>query len=354
MCYLSLALDFEVIAHDLFAKATIVCPGVLFFSKSKPMNGVDILLILIILLAVWGGWRKGFLIGLFELVNWLGSLLVGFYTYSYVADFLQRHLPSLGFWIQPVAFIGTVLVARILIGWIVGRLLFTFSSSLQRNVVNHALGIVPGIINGAIYAALMAAFLLAVPVNQVISDAAQKSEIANKMVAKISWANETLTPIFEDAVRGSEKALVHEPKPDETVSLPYKVTNVNARPDLEAKMLVLVNEERAKAGLKPVVADAELTRVARAHSKDMFARGYFSHYTPEKKDPFDRMKEAHVKFLSAGENLALGQTLGICHRGLMNSPGHRANILQPAFGRLGIGILDGGIYGLMISQEFRN
>jgi uncharacterized protein YkwD len=38
----------------------------------------------------------------------------------------------------------------------------------------------------------------------------------------------------------------------------------------------------------------------------------------------------------------------------MNSPGHRANILNPSFGRVGIGILDGGFYGLMISQEFRD
>jgi uncharacterized protein YkwD len=46
--------------------------------------------------------------------------------------------------------------------------------------------------------------------------------------------------------------------------------------------------------------------------------------------------------------------LELAHINLMNSPGHRANILQPSFGRLGIGILDGGFYGLMISQEFRD
>jgi uncharacterized protein YkwD len=66
------------------------------------------------------------------------------------------------------------------------------------------------------------------------------------------------------------------------------------------------------------------------------------------------MRKAKVRFLAAGENLALGQTLQICHRGLMNSPGHRANILKAAFGRVGIGILDGGFNGLMITQNFRN
>jgi uncharacterized protein YkwD len=119
-------------------------------------------------------------------------------------------------------------------------------------------------------------------------------------------------------------------------------------------MLVMVNEERSKEGLKPVKADPEMAEVARKHSKDMFARGYFSHVTPDGKDPFDRMRADGVKFLTAGENLALAQTLSIAHKGLMNSPGHRANILKPTFGRLGIGVLDGGIYGLMITQNFRN
>jgi uncharacterized protein YkwD len=112
--------------------------------------------------------------------------------------------------------------------------------------------------------------------------------------------------------------------------------------------------QKEKRGLQPLKSDPELTNVARNHSRDMFERGYFSHYTPEGKDPFDRMKAANVQFVAAGENLALGQTLPICHQGLMNSPGHRANILRPNYNRLGIGILDGGIHGLMISQEFRN
>jgi uncharacterized protein YkwD len=109
-----------------------------------------------------------------------------------------------------------------------------------------------------------------------------------------------------------------------------------------------------KEGLKPLKADPEMTVVARAHSRDMFARGYFAHINPEGENPFDRMKKASIIFSIAGENLALAETLKKAHNNLMNSPGHRANILNPSFGRLGIGVLDGGDYGLMISQEFRN
>ena len=101
--------------------------------------------------------------------------------------------------------------------------------------------------------------------------------------------------------------------------------------------------------LAPPVTNNEI-----ANLYQEFARGYFAHDTPEGRDPFERMREANVRFLTAGENLALAPTVQVAHRGLMNSPGHRANILHPQFGRVGIGILDGGIRGLMITQDFRN
>jgi uncharacterized protein YkwD len=148
--------------------------------------------------------------------------------------------------------------------------------------------------------------------------------------------------------------LTVQPESHERVNLPYKVVNPRPRPDLEAQMLELVNRERLAARLRPLAPDPELTEVARKHSADMFARGYFAHDTPEGLDPFARMRAAGVRYLTAGENLALAPSLQVAHHGLMNSPGHRANILHPQFGRLGIGIMDGGIRGLMISQEFRD
>jgi uncharacterized protein YkwD len=66
------------------------------------------------------------------------------------------------------------------------------------------------------------------------------------------------------------------------------------------------------------------------------------------------MHAAKISFTTAGENLALAPTIPVAHAGLMNSPGHRANILRREFGRVGIGVMDGGMRGLMVSQEFRN
>ena len=101
-------------------------------------------------------------------------------------------------------------------------------------------------------------------------------------------------------------------------------------------------------------ADRKLTEVGRAHCLDMFKRSYFSHYTPEGSSPFDRMREAKINYTFAGENLAYAPSVEIALQGLMNSKGHRENILRAEFGHLGVGIIDGGLSGKMFCQEFTN
>jgi uncharacterized protein YkwD len=318
------------------------------------MNYVDIILLLVMALAVWGGWRKGFIIGSVNLIVWIGSLLAGFFLYHPVGEWMKANFPKLGVWTFPIAFLSVVVVSRLLLGLIFNTVLRRTPYEAHTTGVNHVLGIVPGIINGLIYTTIIAALLLSVPLMYGITQKARESTLTKTLATNVTWLDDKLSPIFDEAVKKTMTRTAVEPETDETVKLNFTVTDAKARNDLEMKMLELVNQERTKKGLKPLQWDPQLLPVARAHSQDMFARGYFSHYTLEGKDPFDRMKAAGIKYYSAGENLALGPSLSICHEGLMNSPGHRANILNPTYGRVGIGILDGGAYGLMISQEFRN
>jgi uncharacterized protein YkwD len=318
------------------------------------MNWVDVVLILVILLATWGGWLRGFILGTLDLVNGVGSVLLGFLFYPYTANFFGSIFPSLGPWLLPVAFLVTTILARLLIGTITKRIAWATTPKTHESTGNRLLGIIPGAINGFIYATIIAALLLALPLWDNITNTTRNSHIANRFSSQIDWVNGKLSPVFDKAVNQTINNLTIHPESNELVKLPFKDDHPTVREDLETKMLQLVNEERAKQGLSALEADPELTEVARAHSRDMFARGYFAHITPEGKSPFDRMNAANVKYVTAGENLALAHSLSIAHNGLMNSPGHRANILNPQFGRIGIGILDGGFYGLMVSQEFRN
>lgn len=120
----------------------------------------------------------------------------------------------------------------------------------------------------------------------------------------------------------------------------------------EQQMVNLVNQERTKKGLSALTIDSRLVKVARMKSQDMIDRKYFAHQSPTYGSPFDMMKAQGISYRYAGENLAGAPTVQQAHTNLMNSEGHRANILNPNYTKIGIGVVKGGPYGLMISQEF--
>jgi uncharacterized protein YkwD len=320
------------------------------------MTFVDVLLILLVLMSIVHGWRRGFILALLDLLRWVGSLLLGLRFYQPVANWLAPRVDWAEVWDRPVAFILVAATASVLIHLVGYLLLRRLPGGIHERRDNRLLGILPGLVNGLIAAAIAAPLLLALPLPSGLRNSTRESVIANRLAIVTERIETTLTPIFDEAIRHTLNMLTVPPsaESDETVQLPYKVSNPEPRPDLEAEMLTLLNQERAKAGLQPLAPDPEMREVARRHSVDMFQRGYFAHVTPEGRSPFDRMREAGVQFRTAGENLALAPTLTISHNGLMNSPGHRANILYKDFGRVGIGIMDGGLRGLMVTQNFRD
>ncbi|HCN83199.1 MAG TPA: hypothetical protein DIT07_06185 [Sphingobacteriaceae bacterium] len=318
------------------------------------MNIIDIFLILIILLSIWNGFQRGFITGMAELIGMLATLYVVFLFYPTLAHFIERHDGSAGIVSFGVALMVSILVVRLLFAMIVRYAMSGVPDRAFNHTANNILGIFPGFINGFIYAVLMSGLLFMVPFSPYISAKTADSKLGNKFSNVLDSLERKIPGGIMDSVHNSMSKMHVATGSTEFVKLSYVVTNPTARPNLEAEMLIMVNKERAKAGLKPVVADPELTEVARKHSKDMFARGYFSHYSPEKASLFDRMREGNISYSMAGENLALAPTLQMAHKGLMESPGHRANIMRPGFGRLGIGILDGGRYGLMVTQNFRD
>lgn len=120
----------------------------------------------------------------------------------------------------------------------------------------------------------------------------------------------------------------------------------------ESKMVNLVNQARMGQGLQPLATNQQLSALARKKSQDMVTNNYFSHTSPTYGSPFDMMKQAGITYNTAGENIAGAQTTESAHQNLMNSEGHRANILNPKFTEIGIGIASGSIYGNIFTQMF--
>ena len=130
--------------------------------------------------------------------------------------------------------------------------------------------------------------------------------------------------------------------PGQQINIPAIDSSVIA---YEKEVVRLVNEIRVQNGLKELTYDWELSRVARYKSEDMRDNKYFSHTSPVYGTPFQMIKNFGISYRSAGENIAKGYaTPKAVVDGWMNSPGHRANILNASFTRIGVGYASEGRY----------
>ena len=318
------------------------------------MNWIDLLLAAIILLSIFLGWRRGFLLEFIDLAGWLASLWLAFRFYLLASPWLSRMTAWSETWTRPLGFLLVFFLSLAVLRLVTGRPIAALPAQAHRHPVNKVLGVLPGLANGLIHAIIVAALTMAVPLPAPVQVQARDSELNHRFTGYAAVIESKLRPVFDDAISETMNMRTIRPQSAETVKLPFAVKQSRPREELEAQMLVLVNKERAEAGLKPLVMDEDLIKVARKHSADMLARGYFSHYSPEGKSAFDRLRADKISFLLAGENLAFAPTLRIAHGGLMNSPGHRANILRPQFRKVGIGIMDAGPRGIMVTQQFSN
>ncbi len=116
------------------------------------------------------------------------------------------------------------------------------------------------------------------------------------------------------------------------------ITKPNTLHPFEQEVLDLVNQERAGAGCNPLTANEKLVAAARGHSDDMAINDFFSHTGSDGSSAGDRISREGYDWSRYGENIAAGYTSpASVMNGWMNSPGHRANILNCAFTEIGIG-----------------
>jgi len=119
----------------------------------------------------------------------------------------------------------------------------------------------------------------------------------------------------------------------------------------EQRMLALLNHARQAAGVAPVAADPELRELALGHTKDMVEHHFFAHVSPSTGSPEDRLRRSGALVADFGENIANAGSPEEAHQVLMDSPGHRANMLRPEFTHVGIAALESEL-GVAITMSF--
>ncbi|MFJ5972234.1 CAP domain-containing protein [Streptomyces sp. NPDC093060] len=161
---------------------------------------------------------------------------------------------------------------------------------------------------------------------------------ASASASESASASATPTKKPKPAAKPKHTPSPKAPKAPKAPTASSAPVTVSAQAAAEAEVLKLVNVERAKVGCSALAANSSLTKLAEAFSDDMAARNFFDHTDPDGATPWDRAAKAGITGLG-GENIARGQAdAAAVMQAWMNSPGHRANILNCDFKTLGVGV----------------
>lgn len=315
-------------------------------------NWIDLAIFLSLVFFAVDAIGRPLILEILDLISFLLALIISFRYYQSPAGFFERQysLPH-----------GLSLVVGFMVAWFLTEIIFYF---FIRAVISKIrwyrifgpsfLSIVPAILRGLIFISLILVVIATFPIQPKLKQAVNQSILGNFLLKYAYQMEQPIKQVFGGVSNDTLNFLTVEPKTNESINLGFQTTNYKIDETEEFAMINLVNQERTSRGIPALTLDARLRSIARDHSEDMFRRGYFSHYSPEGKSVADRAQAAGIDYLVIGENLAYAPTLEMAHQGLMNSPGHRANILSTDYHKIGIGVADGGDYGRMFTQEFEN
>lgn len=182
-------------------------------------------------------------------------------------------------------------------------------------------------------------------------DTVKEAEDSTDTIYPVNYNNQQNpcpAPVQTETVRSAPS-----PNPETSkVSKVYPAVSENTSASSQQReMLGYINTARAEANLAPLKLDAELNQCAYMKSKDMAVNSYFSHYSPSYGSPFEMMTAMGIAYGTAGENIAKNFSVKGAFDAFMNSDGHRANILNADFGKVGLGFYRDSSY-LFVTQVF--
>lgn len=321
------------------------------------LNLVDLFTIGFLVIWTIHGFRRGFLVSFADLLVLVASIYFATKIYPALSMFANSSYKIPRSFSNISSFTFLFGLIHLLLSIIFIRLIYPpikrFMVGLHLSKIDKIAGILPTAIGGIIWLSIILGILSWFPVNTYVKDLIAGSRIGAPIVKAASvvqpQAEKIVGNAIEDTIgfmttrRGSDG----EWKPN----IPAD-TKTRFDPAAEIYMLSLINKEREVQDLQSVVPDLRLREVARAHSMDMVKNNFFDHKSPTAGYLDDRLMASGIFYLMAGENLSYAQDIDLAHIGLMESEGHRANILEPYHGKVGIGIINAGPYGYMCTQVF--
>ena len=304
------------------------------------------------------GWVRGFTREAMDLVGLILGIALAFRFSGLLGDWLAEWLgisPEFG-----------RLAGGIVIFLLVGVGASIGAHYLQKVFTLPGLALTHRLLGGGLamawalfVAILMLSLVVVIPLPDSVDERIEESSVASALTDPDAFPQRMFNTVAGDRVLeallnldrlvGREKIILEH---EETLAIPPADPGALRSDEKGAEEIFqLVNRARIEEGLDPLAWSAPLALVGEGHATEMYIEGYFSHTSPTTGTCADRLDAAGIPYLIAGENIALAATARTVHEGLMDSPGHRSNIVGPDFTRLGVGVVKGPL-GLMVVQVF--
>ncbi|MHB8842617.1 MAG: CvpA family protein [Candidatus Aquicultor sp.] len=324
-------------------------------------NLADVVIIVFLISWVVHGYWKGFLISSITLISFVISLFFAAKTYALLSSYANISYGLPRSYANLLAFLILFVTFHFLLEALLSRYVYPFVIlSLSRHHLSRLdrlAGVIPTTLGGIIWLTIILGILSWFPISPYAKTMIGASKLGHQIVEAAAVVEPQAERIAGKAIEDTIASLTT--RNDKEGGTAWK-PNIPGRQAVEfdsgseVYMLLLVNQERRVRGLRLLAFDPRLRNVARAHSMDMVRNNFFDHKSPTAGYPDERLIRAGIIFLADGENIAYSQDVDLAHSSLMASPGHRESILEPLFGKIGIGIVNAGPYGYMITQDFTN
>jgi len=319
---------------------------------------IDVVIVVVLLLLLGRGWYRGFVREAMDLIGLLLGTVLAF-----------RLGPAVGGVVAAMAGISDD-AARLIGGFIVLVATGIGAAYLTRvierrarlpglNLANRAGGAGLAMAFGAFLATLLLSLAVILPMPPAVADALDDSAVTRVLTDPGGTPQEVFRGLSGDSIVATllnlrsvigERRVVVEG--EEVVTFPaVDPARLDTDPEAAAEVFHALNLARVDAGVDPLAFSPGLALVGRDHAVEMYVEGYFSHVSPDTGTIGDRLADAGIVYRLAGENLALAATTADVHDGLMDSEGHRHNMLHPDFRRVGVAVVSGPL-GLMTVQVF--
>ena len=298
---------------------------------------------------------SGFIKTSTEILGFFLSLLVSYLFYQNVSSFYINNFHILPGFSSVLAFFTVWFIFEFVYFLISFFLLKKFLNKFENLTLDKVLGFIMGAVQAMVVFTFFISLVFALPVIGSVKKSVLDSKTGPYFISFSRSFESGLKDVFGEAAQETLNFLTVKPDSTSTVNLDFKAKceGLIVDPNSENLLTSLVNSERVKVGLTSLNVKNDLQVVAREYSKQMLENSFFSHVSlVDGTDAGDRVDAKNISYRVLGENLAFAPDSYIAHQGLMNSEGHRKNILSPDFRNIGIGVVDAVIYGKMFVQLF--